>query len=481
VAARFPTRWLALAAIGLGAADFLWRLGSSSYFVDEVLSIQHALPSLGTVNSLVSRTETTPWTFFWGLHFWLHATGSQAEWVTRLPSALAGVALVVAVYWMARAFVDRPAALLGAVLTALSPLVVTYAQQVRVYVFVLLALTVAVGLTVRGAVETAHRTRRLALGGAAAVLALWLHYTAALVVAPLCVWLVARRGLTVRTRAAFVGVCLAGALVELPLFIHQYHYAPGGGIGATGAITGLNAARVLETPFDGRFVASVNALRIIGLLALAISVAALAAGARGSVRAPRLLLALGVTAPIVILILGAAGKDVVITRYTAVAAPMLLTAIAAAVPSLPRAAAAILAALAATAAVWGVIAIHRRTGLDAPAREAISFIHSHPELGAVVALPGHPGADIPLGFYAERDLRPTPALIEATDQAAVGRVFHQRRPLWFVNERHSFTAKPAALRRFLDRVLRPYRYAARLVEPITTTTTFVVALLLPRP
>ena len=60
-------------------------------------------------------------------------------------------------------------------------------------------------------------------------------------------------------------------------------------------------------------------------------------------------LALAVTAPVLILILGAARKDVVITRYTAVAAPMLLTAIAAAVVSLPRGAAAVLAALAVTA------------------------------------------------------------------------------------------------------------------------------------
>ncbi len=471
---------LVLAVTGLGAADFLWRLGSSSYFVDEVLSIQHALPSIGTVNSLVSKTETTPWTFFWGLHLWLHSTGSQTEWVTRLPSALAGVALVAAVYWMARAFVDRPAALLAALLTALSPLVLTYAQQVRVYVFVLLALTVAVGLTVRAALDAPHRTRRLVLGGAAAVLALWLHYTAALVVTPLCVWLAARRELSARSRVGFTGACLAGALIELPLFLHQYRYAPNGGIGATGAITGLNAARVLETPFDGRFVASVNAFRIIGLLTLSVSVAVLAAGARGRVRAPRLLLALGATAPVTILILGAAGSDVVITRYAAVAAPLLLTAIASAVLSLPRAGAAGLAALAAAAAIWGVITIHRRTGLDAPARETIAFIHSHPQPGAVVAVPGHPGADIPLGFYARRDLHPAPALIEATDHAAVVRVFHERRPVWFVVERHSLTTTPAALQRFLDRVLGRYRYRAELVQPITTSTTFVVELLVPR-
>src|SRR5579859_8136343 len=364
--ARLDPRVLVLAVTGLGAADFLWRLGSSSYFVDEVLSLQHALSPLGTATGLVSRTETTPWTFFWGLHVWLHLTGSQSEWVARLPSALAGVALVPAVYWRARAFADRPAALLTGALTALSPLVLTYAQQVRVYVFALLGLVLAVGLTARAVFEAPHRVRRLVLGGMAAVLALWLHYTAALVVVRLCVWLATRRELPRRFRAGFVGACLVGALIELPLFIHQDHYAPNGGIGATGALTGLNATRVLETPFDGRFIAPVNALRIIGLLALAISVITLAC-ARGRVRASRLLLALGITAPVVILILGAVGKDLVITRYTVVAAPMLLTAIAVAVSLLPRAAAAAVMALGATAAIWGVIVTQRRAGFDPPA------------------------------------------------------------------------------------------------------------------
>jgi hypothetical protein len=477
---RLDPRLLLMVVCALGAGDFLWRLGSSSLFVDEVLSIDHALPSFGMINHVVSTTETTPWTYFWGLHVWLHLTGGQAQWVARLPSALAGAALVAAVYWMARAFVGRWTALLAALLTALSPLVVTYAQQVRVYVFVLLALTTAVALAVRAVPERSHRTRRLVLGAAAAVLALWLHYTAAFVVAPLCVWLAVQRGLSRRARFAFVGVCLAGSLVELPLFLRQYHYAPNGGIGPTGRLSGLNVVKLLESPFDGRYAASVNAFRIMALIAVVGAVAVLAVGAWGKVRQPRLLLALGVTAPLAILILGLAGKDVVITRYTAVAAPWLLTALAVAVSALPRLPGALLAVLAATAATWGVVSLHQRTGFDPPAQETISFIKTHPQPGAILALPGHPGADIPLGYYIHRDLHPVPAVIEATDHQAEQGVFHRRRPLWLIVERNPFTTTPAALRRFLDRVLTPYRYSARLVEPITTSTTFVVELLTPR-
>jgi 4-amino-4-deoxy-L-arabinose transferase-like glycosyltransferase len=472
-------RLLLLAVTAVGAGDFLWRLGSSSFFVDEVLSIDHALPSFGMITHVVSTTETTPWTYFWGLHIWLYFTGWHTQWVARLPSALIGVALVVAVYWMARAFVGRWAALLAALLTALSPLVVTYAQQVRVYVFVLLALTVAVALTVRAVPERPHRTRRLVLGATAAVLALWLHYTAAFVVAPLCVWLAMQGGLSRRARLAFAGVCLAGFLAELPLFVRQYHYAPNGGIGPTGRVSGLNVVKLFETPFDGRYAASVNAFRIIALIAVVSSVFVLAAGARGKLRQPRLLVALGMTAPLAILILGLAGKDVVITRYTAVAAPLLLTGLAAAVSSLPRLPGALLAGLAASAAIWGVVSLHERTGFDAPARETIAFINAHARPGAVLALPGHPGADIPLGYYIHRDLHPVPAVIEATDHKALVGIFRQRRPLWLMVERNPFTTSPAALRRFLDRILTPYRYSAALVKPITTSTTFVIELLTP--
>ena len=77
----------ALWAILLGAiGNFFWQLGSSSYFVDEALSIEHALPALHGVLHVVSHTETTPWTYFLFLHEWLYRAGSQAEWVTRLPS-----------------------------------------------------------------------------------------------------------------------------------------------------------------------------------------------------------------------------------------------------------------------------------------------------------------------------------------------------------------------------------------------------------
>ena len=477
--ALLDARLLLPAVIVLAAANFLWQLGSSSYFVDEVLSIQHALPSLGTVDHLVTHTETTPWTYFWGLHLWLHLTGSQGEWVTRLPQALAGIGLIGAVYWMARAFAARPGAVLAALLTAISPLVLTYAQRVRVYVFALLALTVAVGLVVRAARDHPLRTRRLTAGAATAVLAMWLHYTAVLVVAPLGVWLVLQRQVPVRSRVAFSCACLAGGFLELPLFLRQYEYSPNGGVGAAGGISVLNVVRVLGTPFDGRFVAPVNAFRIVSLVVVGVCMLALATGAGGRVRQPRLLVALALTAPLVILILGLAGKDVVITRYTVVAAPLLLTAVAVSISSLPRVAGSVTALMCATVSIWGLARVHERSGFYPPAREAISYIRSHPAPGAVLALPGHAGADVPLAFYAQRLLHPLPAFIEGTDRRSVAQALRARQPLWSVHEYRSVRVSPAAIRRFLTRVLAPEGYRPAQVAVIATSSTLVVELLTP--
>lgn len=465
--------------IALGAANFLWQLGSSSYFVDEALSIQHAQPGFGAINHLVATTETTPWTYFWALHVWLHLTGSQAEWVTRLPEALAGVALIGAVYWMARAFAGRWTALLAALLTALSPLVLTYAQRVRVYPFVLLALTVAVGLVVRAAREEEHRARQLVAGAVLAVLAIWLHYTAALVVVPLAAWLALQRSLTARARSVFIGACAVGGLAALPLFLRQYSYAPNGGVGTGGSITALNVVRVLGTPFDGRFVAPVNGFRIIALIVVGVSALVLLLRAPDRVREPRLLVALGVTAPLAILILGWAGKDVVITRYTVVAAPMLLTMVAVGITSLPRIPATVVAGLAAVAAIWGLVRVHERSGFYPPAREALEFIQRHRSPGDVVAVPGHSGADVPLAFYAPSILHPLAPFVEGTDHQAVVRVLRQHHPLWTVHEYRTVSSTPAAIRRFFDRVASPYGYRATVVQVVSTSSTYVLVRLNP--
>lgn len=473
-------RWALGSILLAGALNFGWQLGSSSYFVDEALSVLHSLPLLSGVTSVVRMTETTPWTYFFFLHEWIYRTGSQAEWVTRLPSAVAGVALVAALYWMARAFVDRLPALLAAGLCALSPLVLQYAQEGRVYVFAMLAVTIAVGATVRAPAGARNRARLLALGALAAVSALWLHYTAALVILPLCAWLGGRGSLARAERAAFLGVCLLAQLLLIPLLDDQYAYAPNGGIGAVAGLTPTNVLRIAQTPFDGRWLGGAGAIRLLGAAALVLSLLALVTRRFAAVRNRGLLAVLALFAPLAIIALGAAGKDVLITRYTAVAAPFLLTALAATLATLPRAAAISLVALAFAVSVGGLVASHRQTGFYAPTRQAIDYIQANQHSGDELVTPGYPAADdIPLLYYRPRRMHPLPNYFVG-NPPGISAAFDRHHRVWLIRQLPNSSSSARARLRLEMPVLARLGYRALSVHSFMTSTTFAVFLAVPK-
>ncbi len=467
----------ALAAIMLaGGLNFGWQLGSSSYFVDEALSILHSLPPLSAVTGVVRMTETTPWTYFFFLHEWIYRTGSQAEWVTRLPSAIAGFALVAAVYWMGGAFLDRRPALLAAGLCALSPLILQYAQQARVYVFAMLAVTIAVGATVRASSASRGRTRMLVLGAVAAVTALWLHYTTALVILPLCLWLGACASLSRRQRGGFIGVCLLAQLLLLPLFVDQFGYAPNGGIGTVARITWTNVVRIAETPFDGRWLGGSEVIRLLGAAVVIFSLLALSIPRVGAVRNRRLLAALGTLGPLTIIALGVAGKDVLITRYTAVAAPFLLTALAAALAILPRGAAVSLTVVALVVAGTGLVASHRQTGFYAPTRQTIDYIQAYQRPGDELVTPGYPRADdIPLVYYGQRRMHPLLEYIVGSP-AGVSAAFDSHHRVWLIRQGLNNNLSPRARLRLEGAFFRAVGFRALSVHTFRTSTTFAVFL-----
>src|SRR5688572_7759076 len=97
-----------LGALAVCAISVLAGLGASSLFVDEVLSWQAARLPAGEIHDKVLADEVAPDTYFLGLHGWIVAFG-DSEWVMRLPSALAAIALVGAVWWLAVAVAGRRA------------------------------------------------------------------------------------------------------------------------------------------------------------------------------------------------------------------------------------------------------------------------------------------------------------------------------------------------------------------------------------
>ena len=362
---RSPRRVEGLALAGvvaLGALAFLWRLGTSSLFIDETFTWRAASSSFGGVFHGVRSTEVAPPLYYLLLHFWIAAFGDGTEWGMRLLSVLAGLAFVAAVWWLGRLVAGRRPGLLAALLAAVSPLAVQYAQELRAYAFVMASVTIAAA----AAIEAVRRPSRpgpwLAVSALASVASIWLHYTGLLVIVPVLVYVCTAPELTRRVRRAYALSCAAALAIVAPLLILQLRAGHEGGVAPFAKPTATNLARVVGAPFDGRFVP--HALTYVtGAIAVVVSVAWLTARPRvlGDRREQRLVLAAAVVAPAVIVavtvlarLLGRQSDYALISRYAAVAAAFMLVAIAATLLSLPRPAGVTLGAVVAVAAISGL-------------------------------------------------------------------------------------------------------------------------------
>ena len=474
--AAWTDRWALPLILVVAGFNFFLQLGSSSYFIDEAYSVIHSLPSFHSMFHLIARSETTPYTYFLFLHEWMIRTGSQAEWVTRLPSAVAGVGLVWATYWMATVFVGRRPALAAAALAALSPLITSYAQEARVYVFLMLAVVVSVGATVRAVQRTEGKNRYLILGALTAFLAVWLHYTALSVVLPLVVWVATRSTLTVRQRAAFIGVCLLGIGTVLPVLLEQYHYTPNGGA-INGPINWNTLVSVVGTPFGTRVGTPVDPRTVVAALVVLAAVLVLLFSPRKRVNDRALLATLGAFGVLVLIALDLTGKHILITRYTTITAPFLITAIVGACAQLPRTAAVALVAPAVAVSLWGVVHDHRPAGFYPPAREAIDYIAAREHPGDFMITPGVPLTDVPLFYYDTRRMRPKLHYFGLT-YGNIPMAFRTYKRIWVVDWPQSATNAGALAA--IRPILQWFNYRAASVRVFSTSIPFGVVLAVPR-
>lgn len=456
--------------------NFFWRLGASSLFTDEAFSVIHSLPSFHTMFHVIGHTENTPYTYFLFLHEWMIRTGSQAAWVVRFPSAVAGVALVWAVYWMAAAFMDRTWALCAAGGTAISPLILSYAQEARVYSFLMLAVVVMVGATVRAVQRSDRRMPLLVLGAVVAFVSIWLHYTAVSVVLPLAVWVVTRTKLRRRQRAVFVLGGIAGLLTVLPVLLEQYKYNPNGGA-ITGNFNLRNVISVAGTPFGSRVGTPIDFSTILAALVVIASVVVLLLSRGERVRERRLLAALGAFGVIALMGVDLLGNHILITRYTAVTAPFLVVVIVAASVELPRTAGVLLATAAAALAVAGVVYNHSRSSLYAPARQAVAYIARRERAGDYLFTPGVPLTDTPIFYYVTRRLHPKLDFVGLNDKGVVKTMFSRRGRIWIIEKVHSPT--DAAAIAAVTPLLRSFRYHVAALHVYTTSITLATLLVVP--
>jgi len=448
---------LALAATGLVAAvNFTWQLGSSSYYVDEVGSVSTSLAPLSHLLHTVGALQVSPPAYYLFAHEWLLRLGWGHEWVARLPSALAGVMLVGAVYWLCSLLSERHTTrLAAAALAALSPFVLEYAQLAEPYAIVALAVTVAVAAAIRADRDGGRRWLIASL--AASVLAIFTHYTAMLAIAPLCLFVATRTAVPRRWRLGFPTVCLLSALALVPLLITQHHAHPGRpGVAVSGAVSSRTIAGLLGVPFAGR----VQALEALGIAVMAVAVAVMVAAVvrRRAPAGRRLVVALAVGEPLSLFLLSVIGGrsffgHVMLTRYAAVAAPLLIATVALALETLPGAGAVVLGLCAGLVAVTGTLQSHRPSSFFLDARGAITYVQRHALPGDAVLATSDVDAQLPLTHYGID--RWHPQWFSGDDEGTMLR--REKARTWLIAETHGVQAPSSAAALAYERLaLRPF-------------------------
>ena len=129
---RFASDHALALIVALAAVLRFATLGVPSYWLDEFTSLNETQGSLSTVLDSVKHAEGGPPLYLVLLWGWRKVFG-DGEIAIRSMSALLGTATVPVAFAAGRELASRRAGLFAAALTATSPLLIWYSQDVRTY------------------------------------------------------------------------------------------------------------------------------------------------------------------------------------------------------------------------------------------------------------------------------------------------------------------------------------------------------------
>jgi len=228
-----------LVLAGLILAGLALRLAvSRGIWLDEAISIHQARLSLhGLFENLYNGDRQPP---LYHLVLWLTIRAfGHGEFAVRLPSLIAGTLVIPVLYELGRELYDRRTGLIAAAFAAVSPLLIWYAQEVRMYEFVALFGLLAL-LTQLRVIRNPTMLNWAAYILATAAL-LWSHYFGLLLIAVQQVVFVAvlvhRRRNRQPTKALALGFVYSAAvlvmqLVPLLVFAHHQYQVTSGAAGS---------------------------------------------------------------------------------------------------------------------------------------------------------------------------------------------------------------------------------------------------------
>jgi mannosyltransferase len=140
-----------------------YAIGAKTIWLDEAFSIFMGAKPAAEMLGLVVEIEKHPPLYYLLLHYWMRLGGDSAGWVRSL-SALFGVFTIPLIYLAGKHFAGRTVGLLAALILAVNPLQVAFAQETRVYTLLTFAATFAIWMVARLLTETYASTRLIGTG-----------------------------------------------------------------------------------------------------------------------------------------------------------------------------------------------------------------------------------------------------------------------------------------------------------------------------
>jgi uncharacterized membrane protein len=215
----------AAALIVIAGAAIRFAALSASIWFDEAVSVRDVNGSFGQMLHRVINHEASPPFYFICLWVWRHLVGATAVDLRAL-SALTGTLTIALAFYVARRRIGARAALILAALVAVSPALVYYSTEIRMYG--LLVLICGIGFEAFLRASSAPNRRNLSVWAAGSLLAVWTQYYAVLAVAPEAAVLIAlawrHRPASRGSQIAVAGV-IAGGLPLIYLMPYQARHA----------------------------------------------------------------------------------------------------------------------------------------------------------------------------------------------------------------------------------------------------------------
>lgn len=198
------SRWGRWALVLLIAASFavqLHDLDAKSLWSDEGLTLRRAEQPLGLVfknlnliptapdyhdgsgsnAKVIQSPDLHPPLYFLLLHFWIQVAG-QSEFALRFPSVIGMTLALPLLFALARALLSKEAGLWAALLAAFSPFYLWYAQEARMYAWVVVLSLASVTMLLR-LLKNAPRRRDYLIYATVTMALLYTHYSGFLLLA----------------------------------------------------------------------------------------------------------------------------------------------------------------------------------------------------------------------------------------------------------------------------------------------------------